>query len=118
MGKILQILVTAWTYREEDLPETWPNIVKFVWPMPPYSGEKRGVLELVTALDNKLAFGECPEYIKHTLQKEVAEIVAIKKNLEKALSDWKPVEADTFSYTLEDQLTELELKLTDLEKTA
>ncbi len=108
MGKILQIIVSAWTYREEDLPKTWPYLVNLVWPNPPYPGEKRGVLELVTALENGLAFGEWPQETKTALHKGIFHAVSIKKSLEAALSDWKPKEANTLSDSLEDTFTELE----------
>lgn len=113
MGKILQIRVSAWTYREEDVPKTWPNLVALAWPTQPYSGEKRGVLELVAALDTGFSFQDWPNAIKTTLQTGIHDIVTTKKNLEIALADWKPVEANLLSNTLEDQLTELEDQLTE-----
>lgn len=113
MGKILQIRVTAWTYKEEDVPKTWPNLVNLVWPTQPYSGEKRGVLELISALDTNLSFGHWSEAIKDILQKGIHDCVFTKKKLEAALADWKPIEANKLSNILEDQLTELEDQLTE-----
>ena len=52
MGKLLQIRVSAWTYREEDVVRAWPALTALAWPRPQYPDEKRGVLELVTALEN------------------------------------------------------------------
>lgn len=54
MGKLLQIRVSAWTYREEDVVRAWPALTALAWPRPQYPDEKRGVLELVTALENGL----------------------------------------------------------------
>ena len=51
MGKLLQIRVSAWTYREEDVVRAWPALTALAWPRPQYPDEKRGVLELVTALE-------------------------------------------------------------------
>lgn len=53
MGKLLQIRVSAWTYREEDVVRAWPALAALAWPRPQYPGEKRGVLELVTALEKR-----------------------------------------------------------------
>lgn len=107
MGKILQIRVSAWTYREEDVAITWPNLVALTWPTPPYHGEKRGVLELVDSLENQLAFGDWSTTIKNTLHQGIQHLVQTKKKLELALADWKPEEANGLSNILEDQLTEL-----------
>lgn len=107
MGKILQIRVSAWTYKEEDVLVTWPNLVSLTWSTPPYYGEKRGVLELVDALENQLSFGGWSETVKRTLQQGIHEVVQTKKKLELALANWKPEEANTLSNIVEDQLTEL-----------
>ena len=60
MGKLLQIRVSAWTYREEDVVRAWPALTALAWPRPQYPDEKRGVLELVTALENGLSFEDWP----------------------------------------------------------
>lgn len=111
MGKILQIRVSAWTYREEDVAITWPNLTELTWPTPPYHGEKRGVLELVDSLENQLSFGDWPTTIKNTLHQGIQSLVQTKKKLELALADWKPKEANDLSNILEDQLTELNQKV-------
>lgn len=111
MGKILQIRVSAWTYREEDVDITWPNLVALTWPTPPYNGEKRGVLELVDSLENQLSFGDWSTTIKNTLHKRIQNLVQTKKKLELALADWKPKEANFLSNILEDQLTELDQEI-------
>lgn len=108
MGKILQIRVTAWTYREEDVLATWPNLSQLAWPHEPYAGEKRGVLELVTALANGLAFEGWPTSVADTLRDGIAHIVALKTQLESALANWEPREANTCSDQLEDALSALE----------
>ena len=45
MGKLLQIRVSAWTYREEDVVRAWPALTALAWPRPQYPDEKRGVLD-------------------------------------------------------------------------
>ena len=108
MGKILQIRVSAWTYREEDVIGTWPYLSRRAWPQPNGLHEKRGVLELVTALENGIAFEEWPVEAAAALKDGIAQVATIKKQLEDALADWKPVEANKYSEHLEDALTTLE----------
>lgn len=108
MGKILQIRVSAWTYREEDVFETWSDLSELAWPRPPYPGEKRGVLELVTALENGLAFGNWPKPRISGLKDGIAHVVGLKARLEEALANWEPREANSLSDQLEDALDVLE----------
>lgn len=108
MGKILQIRVSAWTYREEDVFETWPDLSELAWPRPPYPGEKRGVLELVTALENGLAFENWPKSRVSGLKDGIAQVVNVKARLEDALANWEPREANFLSDQLEDALDRLE----------
>ena len=95
MGKLLQIRVSAWTYREEDVVRAWPALTALAWPRPQYPDEKRGVLELVTALENGLSFEDWPQ------------AVAVKKDLEEALFQWEPRKANELSETLEEELATL-----------
>lgn len=69
MGKLLQIRVSAWTYREEDVVRAWPALTALAWPRPQYPDEKRGVLELVTALENGLSFEDWPQAVAEGLRK-------------------------------------------------
>ena len=94
MGKLLQIRVSAWTYREEDVVRAWPALTALAWPRPQYPDEKRGVLELVTALENGLSFEDWPQ-------------AAVKKDLEEALFQWEPRKANELSETLEEELATL-----------
>ena len=95
MGKLLQIRVSAWTYREEDVVRAWPALTALAWPRPQYPDEKRGVLELVTALENGLSFEDWPQ------------AAAVKKDLEEALFQWEPRKANELSETLEEELATL-----------
>ncbi|MEG2139474.1 MAG: formin-like protein 18 [Bilophila sp.] len=107
MGKILQIRVSAWTYREEDVEEAWPALVRLAWEHETYLEEKHGVLELVSALSNGLLFENWPEKTASALRAGIATAVSIKNQLETALSDWEPREANKLSDALEDALTAL-----------
>ena len=108
MGKLLQIRVSAWTYAEEDVLRAWPGLAALAWPpRPPQPGEKRGVLELVTALDNGLSFEDWPEAVADALQDGIGRAVRLKGKLEDALFRWEPREANTLSDALEDELAKL-----------
>ena len=110
MGKLLQIRVSAWTYREEDVPDTWPALASLAWPRPPYPGEKRGVLELAGCLETELAYADWDSSLKEKLQDGITQAARLKTQIEQALADWEPREANRLSDCLEDTLTELERK--------
>ena len=86
MGKLLQIRVSAWTYREEDVVRAWPALTALAWPRPQYPDEKRGVLELVTALENGLSFEDWPQAVAEGLREGIGRAAAVKKDLEEAFS--------------------------------
>lgn len=111
MGRLLQILVTSWTYRPEDVEKTWPRLCALAWPAAPKAAptqSKKGVLELVQALDDGLLFGEWSKEAKTALEPTLALAKDCKRRLEKALADWQPREANQLSDRLEDLLSELE----------
>ena len=107
MGKLLQIRVSAWTYAEEDVLRAWPGLAALAWPRPPQPGEKRGVLELVTALDNGLSFEDWPDAVADALRDGIGRAVHLKGTLEDALFRWEPREANTLSDVLEEELAKL-----------
>ena len=107
MGKLLQIRVSAWTYSEEDVIRAWPALTALAWPRPQFPGEQRGVLELVTALENGLAFEDWPKAVAADLREGIGRAAAVKKDLEKALFQWEPRKANGLSETLEEELATL-----------
>lgn len=107
MGKLLQIRVSAWTYREEDVVRAWPALTALAWPRPQYPDEKRGVLELVTALENGLSFEDWPQAVAEGLREGIGRAAAVKKDLEEALFQWEPRKANELSETLEEELATL-----------
>lgn len=107
MGKLLQIRVSAWTYREEDVVRAWPALTALAWPRPQYPDEKRGVLELVTALENGLSFEDWPKPSPRAFGKASGAPAAVKKDLEEALFQWEPRKANELSETLEEELATL-----------
>ena len=91
MGNLLQIRVSAWTYREEDVVRAWPALTALAWPRPQYPDEKRGVLEAVA----------------EGLREGIGRAAAVKKDLEEALFQWEPRKANELSETLEEELATL-----------
>lgn len=108
MGKVLQIRVSAWTYNEDDVQRTWAGLSALAWPQPARPGEKRGVLELVTALENGLAFEDWSKGVADRLRQGITQAGDIRIRLEQALADWDPREANRLSDVLEDTLSLLE----------
>ncbi len=125
MGELLQIRVMAWTWRPEDVEETWGGLYTLAWPTPPpppstppvtstAPATKRGVLEMVEALDEQSRFGSWSKETEQILKPGLKKVLTIKVLLEKALGDWNPSLAEKRSNELEDALTELDDKASDL----
>ena len=108
MGKFLQIRVSAWTYREEDVADNWPNLCALAWPAPPRPGEKRGVLELAETLHTGILYAGWNSNLKKLLAQGIDEVENIRNQLENALANWEPRAANKLSERLEEILTDLE----------
>ena len=107
MGKLLQIRVSAWTYREEDVVRAWPALTALAWPRPQSPDEKRGVLELVKALENGLSFEGWPPAGGEGPAAWLGRGAAMHKPLGHALFQWEPRKANELSETLEEELATL-----------
>ena len=107
MGKILQIRVSAWTYDEAEVENAWPRLAELAFNVP-LKHNKRGVLEMVTALDDGLRFMNWSAALKDSLAPGLDRVVAIKDQLEGALADWDPRKSDKLSNALEDALDAVE----------
>jgi len=107
MGKILQIRVSAWTYDEAEVEEAWPRLAELAFSVP-LKHHSRGVLEMVTALDDGLHFMNWPAALKDSLAPGLKRVVAIRERLEGALADWDPRRANSLSDELEDALDAVE----------
>ncbi|MDR2574263.1 MAG: hypothetical protein LBC94_08010 [Desulfovibrio sp.] len=107
MGKALQIRVSAVTWNE-DLPEKlWPKISELAFSVA-MQHEKRGVLEMVRALDEGLRFMNWPETLKASINDDIHKAAALKRAVEDALADWKPGLANRLSDELENVLDRME----------
>lgn len=108
MGRILQIRVSASTFREEDVLQAWPRLVALVWPEGPVGPDGGGVLALTAALDDACNFAGWKDDLRKTLGPGIARATQLKESLEQALADWNPREANTLSDQLEGALDDLE----------
>ena len=107
MGKILQIRVSAWTYDEAEVENAWPRLAELAFNVP-LKHHKRGVLEMVTGLDDGLRFMDWPAPLKDSIAPGLKRVVAIKTQLEGALADWDPRRANSLSNDLEEALDAVE----------
>jgi hypothetical protein len=105
MGKYLQIRVLAETDRSEALAEVWPALSAAAKP------QGKGVLALVDGLFDQYNYGDLDEALKNEIKDDVLKAVHLKDQLEAALADWDPREADRLSYEIEDALGELNSRL-------
>lgn len=111
MGKALQIRVSAVTWNEDLLEELWPQLTELAFSVP-IQHEKRGVLEMVRALDEGLTFMKWSKNRQDVMGPGIREAARLKKELEAALADWQPREANALSDQLEDVLDQLEQAFT------
>ncbi|WP_320170631.1 hypothetical protein [Maridesulfovibrio sp.] len=108
MGDVLQIRVMARTYDEGEVEKKWPALVATAWEEPRSPGRARGVIELVEDLKDRLELGMIPEDKAEAVGESIRRAYDLKLRLEKALGDWKPSEANTISYDLEEELSAAE----------
>lgn len=109
MGRVLQIRVSASTYRPEDVKKNWPRLFDLAWPEADVHEPVRvGVLELVDRLSNESRLGDWSRELKQDLEQGVSRLVYLKTQLESALGDWKPQEANQLSNDLEGLLDQVE----------
>ncbi len=109
MGKILQIRVTAQTFKKEDVEKQWPKLYAVAWPNAPRGvRQPGGVSEMVDELEDQFRFGEIAVDVKAELGKALPALMSCKTKMQEALADWDPATADSLSYQLEDLLSDLE----------
>lgn len=112
MGRALQIRVSAVTWNEDLLEECWPRLTELAFSVP-VSHERRGVLEMVRALDDGLKFLPWSEARRAALGPGIhkaarLKAARLKAELEAALADWDPGKANRLSDQLEDVLDDME----------
>jgi hypothetical protein len=108
VGRLLQIRVSATTYRPEDVARAWPRLFAAAWPNEVVRGAAAGVLELVEGLSDSMRFGEMPEQLKRELEPGITRAIFLKRQLEEALGEWNARRANELSEALEQILDETE----------
>ena len=94
--------------RRGRLVRAWPALTALAWPRPQYPDEKRGVLELVTALENGLSFEDWPLAVAEGLREGIRARRRRQKRIwRKRFSEWEPRKANELSETLEEELATL-----------
>ncbi|MBQ3059647.1 MAG: hypothetical protein IJD16_04955 [Desulfovibrio sp.] len=111
MGKALQIRVSAVTWNEDLLEELWPRLTELAFSVP-IRHEKRGVLEMVRALDEGLTFLDWSQARQENMGPGIRKAARIRADIEEALATWDPRTANRLSDELEDVLDELEKSFT------
>ena len=108
MGRYLQIRVSVSTADEETVAKAWPRLVRLAWAdgLPPVGS--RGVLELTAALADRLSLGMLPPRAAEAVGGPARRAGQARLDLEEALAQRKPAEADRLTYALEDALDEAE----------
>jgi hypothetical protein len=108
---VLQIRVTAQTWDEREVLRAWPNLCALAWPEPRVGadapGPPHGVLDLVRTLDDERRFGDWKEDVARELGPRIDAAVALAGDLEKALADWQPSQANRLSEELEQALDDM-----------
>ena len=112
MGEALQIRVSAVTWNEDLVEKLWPRLSKLAFSVP-VKLEKHGVLEMVRALYEGSVFMKWSEKRKTEMGPGIEEAQNLKTQIEDALADWNPREANRLSEKLEAVLDELERKYTE-----
>lgn len=130
MGRVLSVRLSASTYNEEDVFRSWPGLCALAWPgkgvvdggvwkpnpevfAPPVDAvpQRHGVNELVHALSDEFLFADWRDDIREKMREGMENLRRAAENLESALADWKPREANAATDAIEDALDNLEKKL-------
>jgi hypothetical protein len=111
MGDLLQVRVMAYTPDVSAVERAWPELSGLAWPPGfDYAPAKRGVLELVDTLVERLRYGDVDKSLAQALLPDAQAVAAVKGQLEAALADWDAAAANKLSVKVEDALAALERK--------
>ncbi len=108
MGKLLQIRVSAWTFSEREVENTWPSLWELVWGKGGDAIPKKGVLELAQAVFDAVRAGLISDEQATSLKEKAEQAEALRLKIADTLAARDPKGADTLSYELEDCLDALE----------
>jgi len=108
MGKVLQIRVSAWTFSEDEVEKSWPQLWKLVWKEGGDAVPKKGVLELAQAVFDAVRAGLIDSDKAEALRDKADKAETLRIKIEDALAARQPQDADKLTYEIEDCLDALE----------
>lgn len=113
MGRTLQVRVSATTFDPAEVCRRWPRLSGLAFSpaavkIPALPEERRGVLELVEHLADRLEIGMLPEQAMAELAGGIRRAAAAREVLAAHLADWNAREANLDTDRIEDALDELE----------
>ncbi|GAB1411098.1 hypothetical protein MASR1M90_23390 [Desulfovibrionales bacterium] len=113
MGRVLQVRVLAYTYDEQDVRAAWPVLWRWAFEetLPGFPHDRKGVLELVRALDEMCRFQDIPEPVRTVLDSALPELLADVESLQYFLGEWNAHKANEATDAIEDALTALEQRI-------
>lgn len=125
MSRILFIRVSAETYDEKDVLQTWPKLFAAVWPdglvdaadsprkiLGKLSPDpKKGALELVDGFVEYARFADMPAALRSALEPCAAKLADLREKLDQALGNRDVSRAHTLTNDIEDALDEAEKAL-------
>lgn len=109
MGRFIQIRVSATTFAIEEAEKAFALLYAAAWPLGSYKAtDRKGLVELVAQLADMAQFGDMAKDAREVVKKHLARLQGAVHDLEAALADWKPLDAERCSTVLEELLAELE----------
>ncbi|NLY41006.1 MAG: hypothetical protein GX055_05230 [Desulfovibrionales bacterium] len=113
MGRVLQVRVLAYTYDEQDVRTTWPVLWQWAFEetRPGFPHDKKGVLELVRAIDEMCRFQDIPEHVRIVLEPALPELLTAVESLQYFLGEWNAHKANEATDAIEDALGALEQRI-------
>ncbi|WP_456325558.1 hypothetical protein [Desulfonauticus submarinus] len=115
MGRVLQIRVIAYTFNLKEVNQNWPTLYKIATD-DAYNKKEFGLLELIQKVKEKVLFSEdLNSKLKNTLTPYIDKLNILCTQLEDALSNWKPKNANEISYQIEDVLDNAEEAVKEIE---
>ena len=109
MGKFIQVRVSATTFVVEEAEKAFALLYAAAWPLDRYKAtDRKGLVELVAQLADMAQFGEMAKDAREVVKGHLPRLQGVVRDLEAALAEWKPMDAERHSTVLEERLAELE----------
>jgi hypothetical protein len=119
VGRTLQVRVSAATFDPAEVLRRWPSLSRLAFSpvavkIPALPEERRGVLELVEHLADRLEIGLLPDDALRELADGIRRAAAARELLAAHLAEWNAREANLDTDRVEDALDELEKRAKSL----